>query len=43
MITHCDCHIYLQERIQLETARLYKLARVNPLAGYFYISQTISF
>lgn len=25
--------MYLQERIQLETARLYKLAGINPLAG----------
>lgn len=26
-------YIYFQERIQLETARLYKLAGINPLAG----------
>lgn len=25
--------LFLQERIQLETARLYKLAGINPLAG----------
>lgn len=28
-----DTFMYLQERIQLETARLYKLAGINPLAG----------
>lgn len=28
-----DLLICLQERIQLETARLYKLAGINPLAG----------
>lgn len=32
-MTSTDAFVYLQERIQLETARLYKLAGINPLAG----------
>lgn len=32
-MTEFDNLIYLQEKIQLETARLYKLAGINPLAG----------
>ena len=32
-MTSSDAFVYLQERIQLETARLYKLAGINPLAG----------
>lgn len=29
------CFVYLQEKIQLQTARLYKLAGINPLAGTY--------
>lgn len=40
MISH---YIHLQERIQLETARLYKVAGVNPLAGYLYICKLVHY
>lgn len=29
--------VFLQEKIQIETARLYKLAGINPLAGTFIL------
>ena len=38
MMTEFDTLNYLQERIQLETARLYKLAGINPLAGIYVTS-----
>jgi hypothetical protein len=34
--------VFLQERIQLETARLYKLANINPLAGIHDIIVSIA-
>ena len=40
LLTWFNSLVYLQERIQLETARLYKLAGINPLAGT-YVSQFV--
>lgn len=40
LLTRFNSFVYLQERIQLETARLYKLAGINPLAGT-YVSQFV--